>query len=154
MNEFDRLWNIALGLLGRRNHTAVELERKLLQRDFDKEIVKKIILKCAQLQLIDDKISGRLYLNELIRKGYGPHRIKYQMGKKGLENHLVEELFFEDELEKNERALCKKVLIKKIKMISTKKDTKKTKALLIRFLVSRGFSKTVILDLIDEIFQE
>jgi regulatory protein len=151
-NELDQILNIALGLLGRRNHTAFELEQKLLKRGFDKKNVHKIVLKCNQLQIIDDKISGRFYLSELTRRGYGPHRIRYEMSKKGLENQLIEELFFEESLEKNERALCKKVLDKKIKMIPNKKDMKKTKAFLHRFLLSRGFSRTIILDLIEECF--
>jgi regulatory protein len=149
-NDFNQIWKIALGLLGRRNHTALELEQKLLQRGYNKENVRKIILKCSQLQIIDDKISGRLYLNELIRKGYGPHRIKYVMSQKGLENHLIDELLFEENMEKNERTLCEKVLTKKIKMISKNKDSKKIKALLHRFLLSRGFSSSVIVDLLQE----
>jgi regulatory protein len=149
-NDVDQIWNIALGILGRRNHTAFELERKLLQRDYDKEDVRKTILKCIQLQIIDDKVSGRLYLNELTRKGYGPHRIKDMMSKKGLENHLIDELFFEENVEKNERTLCEKVLAKKIKMVQRKKDSKKIKALLHRFLLSRGFSTSVILELLQK----
>jgi regulatory protein len=147
-NEFDRIWNIALGLLGRRSHTAFELERKLLQRGFDKKIVCKIVSKCSQLQFIDDKISGRLYLSELIRRGYGPHRIRYELVQKGVGNDLIDELFFEESVDKNERAMCEKVLAKKIKMVSTKKDSEKRKALLHRFLLSRGFSRSLILDLI------
>jgi regulatory protein len=149
-NDLIQIWNIALRLLGRRNHTAFELERKLLQRGYDKENVRKIILKCSQLQIIDDKISGRLYLNELIHKGYGPHRIKYVMSQKGMENQLIDELLFEENVEKNERTLCEQVLAKKIKTVSNKKDSKKLKALLHRFLLSRGFSSSVILDLLQE----
>jgi SOS response regulatory protein OraA/RecX len=62
--------------------------------------------------------------------------------QKGLGNHLIDELFFEESVEKNERAMCEKVLAKKIKMVSTKKDSEKRKALLHRFLLSRGFSRS------------
>jgi regulatory protein len=149
-NNLDQIWNIALGLLGRRNHTAFELERKLMKRGYDKENVRKTIVKCIQLQIVDDKISGRQYLNELIRKGYGPLRIKYMMSQKGLENPLIDELFFEENVEKNERTLCAQVLTKKIKMVQRKKDPKQIKALLHRFLLSRGFSSSVILELLQK----
>jgi regulatory protein len=147
-NEFDRIWNIVLGFLERRDHTAFELEQKLLQRGFDKNNVHKIISKCRQLDFVDDKNTGRIYLIELIRKGYGPHRIRYEMAQKGLGEDLIDELFLEISVEINERALCEKVLIKKINTLSLKKDSKKRKAILYRFLLSRGFSRSVILDLI------
>jgi regulatory protein len=146
----DRIWHIALGLLARRNHTAFELERKLLKRGFDQVTVQKTVAKCSQMQFVDDKVSGRIYLSELVRKGYGPHRIKYEMSQKGLEENLIDELFLEKSIEKNERAMCEKVLLKKIKTVSAKKDSKKVKVLLYRFLLSRGFSRSVILDLIGE----
>lgn len=149
-NEFDRIWNIALGMLGKRNHTAFELERKLLQRGFEKELVRKIILKCSESQFIDDKNYGRLYIAELIRRGYGPHRIRYEMSKKGLATHFVDELFAEENIEKNERAMCEKVLAKKNKIVPANKDRQKRKALLQRFLLSRGFSISIISDLIGE----
>jgi regulatory protein len=147
-NNFDRIWNTALGFLGRRNHTAFELERKLLQRGFDKKNVREIISKCSQLHFVDDNFTGKLYLSELIRKGYGPHRIRYEMYKKGLGKQLIDELFIKENVEKNERAMCEKVLVKKNKLIPPGKNPEKRKALLHRFLLSRGFSRSVILDLI------
>jgi regulatory protein len=149
-NELHGIWNVALGMLGKRNHTAFELERKLLQRGFEKELVRKIISKCSELQFIDDKNYGRLYIGELIRRGYGPHRIRYEMSKKGLATHLVDELFAEENIEKNERAMCEKVLAKKNKIVPANKDWQKRKALLQRFLLSRGFSISIISDLIGE----
>ncbi len=147
-NGFDQIWKIALGLLARRGHTAVELERKLLYRGFEKSAVQKVIVKCRRLQFIDDKISGRLYLVELIRKGYGPHRIRHKMSQKGLQKDLIDELFLEQEIDENEKSMCEKVLTKKIKTVSAQKDPEKLKTLLYRFLVSRGFSKMVVIDLI------
>jgi regulatory protein len=147
-NELDHIWDMALGMLERRNHTAFELEQKLLHRGFDKKKVRKIISKCSRLHFIDDNITGRLYLSELIRKGYGPHRIRHEMSKKGLGRQLIDELFFEEKVEKNERAMCEKVLVKKNKLVPDSKDPQKRKALLHRFLLSRGFSRAVILDLI------
>lgn len=153
-NEYDRIWHIALDLLAKRNHTVFELERKLLKRGFDKVLVENIVSKCGRLHFVDDRNSGRCYLNELIRKGYGPHRIRYEMGRKGIDGQLINELFGEERVEEMERDLCKKVLARKIKTVTAKKDLKKRKNHLFRFLIGRGFSRSVTMELISEFYPE
>lgn len=152
--EYDRVWNIALGLLAKRNHTVFELERKLLKRGFKKIIVEQILFECNRLNFLDDKNSGRSYLNELIRRGYGPHRIRHEMGRKGLEDQLIDELFLEENIWEIESNLCRKVLYRKIKTFSGKRDLKKTKEYLFRFLLSRGFSKSLIIELLNELYMD
>lgn len=139
-----------MNLIAFRAHTTFEIEKKLLKRGFKQSTVRGVVSKCLDLQLVNDKDSGRIYLQELVRKGYGPHRIRRAMAQKGLSRQLVDELFSEETVEENEKSVCERVLIKKMNHIDTRKNTKNVKAFLYRFLLTRGFSAAVIVQLLEK----
>ncbi len=147
---FERALNTALGLLARRGHTSRELEDKLGRRGFEPKTVSAVVLECERWKYIDDRETGGAYLRELVKKGCGPLAIRCSMRKKGLEESLIDDLFEESDVEERERELCRTVLEKKLKTVSGKKDPKKTKARVYRFLMSRGFSGAVVRDLLED----
>ncbi len=148
--EHERAWNLALKLLECRSHTSFEIEKKLLKKGFDSSIVGSVISKCFDLNLIDDRTSARLYLKELLRKGFGPHKIRYDLIQKGLKKHLIDELFIEQSIRENEKRSCRNVLVKKMDSMNNRKDLEKIKPPLYRFLLQRGFSSQIIMELFSE----
>ncbi len=148
--EYEKAWDKAVGLLARRGHTALELEGKLRMRGFDSQTVEAVVSECEKRNYIDDKETGRIYLKELIRKGYGPHRIRTSMKQKGLSETIIDELFQDAALEDMERELCLKALERKKRTASLKPDPLKQKAQLYRHLVSRGFTGSLVCELLGD----
>ena len=146
--EYKRAWDKAVGFLARRGHTARELESKLSMRGFDSQTVEAVISECEKRNFIDDKETGRIYLKELVRKGYGPHRIRSSMKQKGLSETIIDELFQATALEDMEKELCFKALERKKRTASLNPDPLKQKAQLYRHLVSRGFSGSLACELL------
>lgn len=145
-----RAWNVALGLLARRGHTARELETKLRKRGFDRQTAEAVVSKCERMRFIDDRETGRAYLKELVRKGRGPRRIRMEMSRKGLDDPVIDELMENMGVEKKERQFCRMEMEKKLGAVSAEKDSRKKKARVYRFLVSRGFSSSVVCELLGE----
>jgi regulatory protein len=148
--EYERAWDKAVGLLTRRGHTARELESKLRTRGFDSQTVEAVVSECEKRNFIDDKETGRIYLKELVRKGYGPHRIRCTMQRKGLSETIIDELFQDIALEDMERELCLKALERKMRTTSLNADPLKQKAQLYRHLVSRGFTGSLVCELLGD----
>ncbi|MDZ5601286.1 recombination regulator RecX [Pseudomonas sp. RP23018S] len=81
----------AMDLLARREHGRVELTRKLRQRGAPDELIEPALDRLAQEGLL----SEARYLESFIRyrsnSGYGPARIREELGQRGLDRHDVEQ---------------------------------------------------------------
>ena len=148
MNDFDEIchkaMNMTVRLLARRNHTRYEIVQKLKVRGFDAEVRDAILSECERLNYLDDSATARFYLQELQRKGYGTHRIRLAMKKKGLSEELIGEMLFELNSEEDELENAHRVLQNKLRSFDKEKDARKRREKIYRFLYSRGFSKVVI----------
>ncbi len=141
--------NSALRILTGRDHTKAELIHKLKQRGFDPNDIEKAVSECERLDYINDERAARVYIEQLIRKGYGRKRIDYEMNKKGLTGERIQNILSEsvsgaDELEGAER-----ILKKNIRRFERESDLEKRRNKIYRFLYTRGFSQETIRKLID-----
>ena len=97
--EFRRARERALYLLEYRDHSYMELYRKL-EKTYGEEIARKITDKMAKLGFVDDEKYGRRLAASLIEgKHYGLRRARYEMSLKGLDRSLIDEVLadYEDE---------------------------------------------------------
>ncbi len=75
----------AFRLLSIRNHTAFELKQKLLRKKkISKEIIESVITELTDTKYVNEQTIVVDYINEMIRKGFGPMRIKVDLKKKVL----------------------------------------------------------------------
>jgi len=140
----------ALELLGHRAHFRRELQRKLAQRGFAEDEIEATLHELSGLGLIDDLSQARqLASGPLTRKSFGPGRMRVELLRKGVEEDVAEivikEVFDgpEEELERAREAARRK-------LGSVSGDA----ARLARYLDRRGFSKGVILSLLEELPHE
>lgn len=140
----------AVRLLSRRNHTALEIEHKLIRRGFTRETAASVIQECERLRYIDDHETARSYFRELKRKGEGPVRIRARMKQKGLSGEWVESMLFQYTGDAEEIENARKALKKKKPRFDREPDPRKRKEKMYRFLYSRGFSGAVISAVIRE----
>ncbi|MER2297924.1 recombination regulator RecX [Pseudomonas promysalinigenes] len=89
----------AMDLLARREHGRVELTRKLRQRGASDELIETALDRLAEEGLL----SEARYLESFIRyrsgAGYGPARIREELGQRGLSRSDIEQALRESEVD-------------------------------------------------------
>jgi len=101
-----RLLERATRILAMRDHSEAEFRRKLVlateraahfSRDetppepLTTEEIEQIVAWCYQHNWLDDARFAEHYLAGRSRKGYGPQRIRMELGQKGVDNVLIDE---------------------------------------------------------------
>ncbi len=79
-----------MDLLARREHSALELRNKLVQRDFDEALIELVLSGLQQDNLQSDSRFTEAYINHRINAGVGPFKISHEMRQKGIDEGLIE----------------------------------------------------------------
>ena len=79
----------ALDLLARREHSRLELERKLLARSFPPVTVYEVLDTLQTDGLLDEERFLDSFIRTRIGKGQGPARIEAELGQRGIDRSRV-----------------------------------------------------------------
>ncbi len=79
----------ALRLLGRREHSVMELWDKLKQKNFKPDEIQAALDECQRLGLQSDSRFVESYSRSRIRQGYGPLKIIQELKSKGIDPELI-----------------------------------------------------------------
>ena len=142
--------NTAVRLLTRRDHSRYEVRQKLKRRGFGPNEIRAAVTECERLSYIDDERTARVYIGQLVRRGFGFRRIAIELKKKGLQGRNIEEILEQQQVEIDEQEIARRVLQKKMKSFERQADPKKRRDKIYRFLDYRGFSRSLISELIKE----
>ncbi|MEJ5862154.1 recombination regulator RecX [Pseudomonas farsensis] len=130
----------AMDLLARREHGRVELTRKLRQRGATDELIEPALDRLAEEGLL----SEARYLESFIRyrsnAGYGPARIREELGQRGLDRGDVEQALRESGVDWGERLQD----VWQRKYAGLRPQDPRSRAQQTRFLAYRGFSMEMI----------
>lgn len=86
----------AMNLLARREHSRLELQRKLLAKlSPDSSQLNGVLDQLEQDGLLSDSRFAEAFSNARIRTGKGPVRIRAELRERGVEEHLVERVLVE-----------------------------------------------------------
>lgn len=136
----------ALELIGRRPHFRLELEHKLTTRGFDRDEIEVTLAELDERGWIDDPGNAQdLVQGALTRKGFGPRRMLFELHKRGVEPELAEEVVrevFSEPGAELERA--RQVASRAASGRAGEPDR------LARFLDRKGFSRAVIVQILQE----
>ncbi|WP_243725232.1 regulatory protein RecX [Candidatus Thiosymbion oneisti] len=80
----------ALKLLASREHSRGELRRKLCACGYAETEVERLIEDLADRGLVSDRRMAETYVDERVRKGFGPVRIRQELCHRGLAEELIE----------------------------------------------------------------
>ena len=137
----------AAELLARRPHFRQELASKLLARSFSLEEVDLTLDRLAEQSLLDDHQNALdLTSGRFQRKGFGPRRVRAELERRGVSSDIatsVLQTVFPDR--ESEVEFGRKAMLKW--RFSVDEDRHKVA----RHLERKGYSKSVILQLLDEI---
>jgi regulatory protein len=82
------IYNKALDIISRREHSKKELKEKL-QKKFDAtNVIDEVIEKLTNNNLINDERYAEMYTTIRKRKGFGPKRIEYELSSRGINNSI------------------------------------------------------------------
>ncbi len=140
----------AFKYLGYKARTKYEVQQKLIEKEFPTEIIDRTINLLEQYGYIDDANYSKKFISEKINyRGYGKHRIKYELKQKRVDEEIIDALLidtYDDELEKAIKLASKKIKNKNIDY--------KEKQKVIAYLQRRGYSFDIIKESIDSVLNE
>ena len=129
----------ALRLLARREHSPLELERKLRPHAGSPEALENLISELKG----KNQLSEARYAEERVRwlaRKYGAAKIRHDLKSKGVDPAIVERVSAQDDLERAADILKRK--------FRAPPATREERARRMRFLQSRGFSSEIIFSLL------
>ena len=137
MNDdaYKAIYNKALDIISRREHSQKELSDKLIKKFNIPELVDSVIHSLLEKNLLNDYRYSESYVVARKRKGFGPKKIGYELISRGVNENTVSEVI-DAEGGWNDAAL--KAFNKKFKA-GIGKDFKEQNKQKI-FLQNRGFS--------------
>jgi regulatory protein len=80
----------ALKLLTTREHSRLELSRKLCRRGYPAEEVDSVLETLIADDLLSEQRLLSAYVTERLSKGFGPRRIRAELREKGLSDEQIE----------------------------------------------------------------
>lgn len=134
-------------LLACREHSRLELLKKLMVKGYDKDEILTVIEELADKGLQSDSKYAESYARQRIQKGYGPIHIAYELRKKGVDAVNLEDIV--QNATGNWMNVLEQVYTKKYGHDSVLDRNERAKRS--RFLIQRGFSGTMISALFDRI---
>ena len=126
----------ALGLLARREHSRLELAKKLNARGFERDVVDRVIERLEASGALSESRFEEAYVNVRVARGFGPVRITAELRDRGIQ---VERATL---VEHNWVALCEQARSKRFGQGLPGRGSAWQKQA--RFLYTRGFPETVI----------
>ena len=126
----------AMNLLARREHTLLELRRKLRRRFPDALLVTTELQRLTDENLQSDERYAQSYAWQRSSRGYGPLRVRQEMLERGICENEIESAFRNEELDWF--ALAAETFRKKFG--DPARVDIKEKARRIRFMQYRGFT--------------
>ena len=137
---FALVYNKALDLASRREHSRYELMQKLNKRFPETiPIIEDVLDKLVTNKILDDERFAEMYLNSRARKGFGPKKIEMELHSKKVDSFFISNAVeaYENWLENAQRELKKKFKDQKPTDYQSKMKQK-------QFLFTRGFSSPII----------
>ena len=125
----------ALGLLARREHSRLELRRKLLARSHARDIADQVLDRLQQERLLDEARFAEQFVRSRVGRGQGPAKIRAELLRRGVGESLIDATLAEAECDWV--ALAAAARRKRFGAGSPRAYRERARQ--VRFLTSRGF---------------
>ncbi|MDP5053811.1 MAG: recombination regulator RecX [Congregibacter sp.] len=132
--------NAAMNLLARREHSVLELQRKLGRR-FDADALNNALQKLADEDLQSDERFAHSFTRERMLRGMGPLRIEAELRQRGVASAFIDDALITAPQEEGLtwRGVASDVLLRKFG--DARPEDLPEKARRLRFLSYRGFGE-------------
>ncbi len=134
--RYQRAYASALRLLARREHSELELRRKLIARSVDTALIEQVLAELLDDNLLSNARFTEVYVRGRFERGYGPARIRAELRERGIDDALQQPALdglSDDWIESATRQRSKRFGL-------GYPDDYRERARQMRFLQQRGFS--------------
>ncbi|HET6724397.1 MAG TPA: regulatory protein RecX [Gammaproteobacteria bacterium] len=139
-------YDIAVGLLARREHSRGELQRKLTQRGCDAADVDEALGTLERERLLSDVRFAEQFVRSRVERGAGPAKIRANLRQRGVADSIVDEAL-EDYAADWRRRIQE---VRRKRFGESLPDDYRERARQARFLQSRGFTAEQIGQVLNE----
>jgi len=137
-------------LLKFRLRSENELYSRLKRKKFDVAVIRKTLDFLKEKRFIDDAAFIRAWVGSRIKKGFGLRRITQELALKGIDKRLIESAAGEIKESYPQAKMALEVASKRMEKIKGL-EPQKMKSRIYGYLLRRGFSPDVVIDVIDKL---
>lgn len=143
--------DVALRILGVREHSRLELRRKLLRRGYAAEAVEALIARFCELRYLDDaRFAQSLARERLGVRARGVHDVALRLRRAGIGDDDAKNALGAIGLEIDGQEVLLRLAQKKIALLKHEESGKRRNKLA-RFLLARGFSGEAVREVVDRL---
>jgi regulatory protein len=134
---------IGMDFLARREHSEQELRRKLNARADDVDEVEAVLQQLKDEGLQSDERFTEAYVHHRVNAGIGPHKIRYELRQKGIDESLVDAIL--ESMDEQWESMMRRLRERKYGEEIPSDYAQRMKQA--RFLQNRGFSPESVMRL-------
>lgn len=133
-NPLQDALNFAMRSLASKESGERELADRLRRNGVEEAVVAEVVARCKQHGWVDDARYAGMLVRSLARRHYGPRKVRFELGRKGIDSACAEAALAQEEIDWF--ALAADWLVRK----GGDPADPKGRAKLVRALMGRGFS--------------
>ena len=93
---FSLIYNKALDIISRREHSEKEIREKLYKKFNDHKLSELVVTSLIEKGLVNDHRFAEIYIIARKRKGFGPKKIAYELLAKGVSDDISSQALNEE----------------------------------------------------------
>jgi regulatory protein len=149
LDDADEALHTALRFLARRARSEAEISEHLTRKGFSRPVADQSLEKLRRMRYAgDERFAADWARSRAHGRGYGPHRIRQELRTKGIDEPLISAVLREAFAGNAEARQARSILEKRFGREKPKDPKSLRRAA--AFLKRRGYSETVIMNLLRE----
>jgi regulatory protein len=141
--------NYAFLLLKFRPRSEKEVYQRLKKKKFDEQVIKETLVFLKDKDFLNDTFFAKAWIESRLKRPLGLRRIKQELKIKGIDNKIIDNQIKEIKEDYAEGNIVAKIAQKKFSQLRDI-ELEKAKRRIFSYLVRRGFSPDVVIDVVNE----
>jgi len=137
-------------LLKFRLRSEKEITERLKQRNLPEQAIKETIVFLKEKKFIDDLVFAKTWVSSRLRRPFGLRKIKQELAQKGLAKEIIQDVLAQAKEHYNESQVVSQLVQQRFSKLKSIEPLK-AKARVYGYLMRRGFSPDVIMEVIRDI---
>jgi regulatory protein len=156
LESFEAARDKALRLIAHRLRSKQEIRTRLMQKEFDPDVIEEVVARLAESGVLDDERFAKAFVHDLImRKSAGRSLLRRELILKGIAKEIIERTLqtsVQDDEEESRALESAESQLAKYRRSSKKTDQLKQRQRIVSFLGRRGFDFSIIRSVTRKLF--